>query len=75
MCGVAIHMALLPGDGNPYHSRVGIVAGFQGVNPQTKEIIPLHALRVSPTAIVLCLASERVPDAMRVLHAAFLERN
>ncbi len=37
--------------------------------------IPLLALRVSPTAVVIRLASERVPDAARALHAAFLERD
>jgi aspartokinase len=37
--------------------------------------IPLHALRLTPTAIVLRVSSERVPEAVRALHAEFLEKS
>jgi hypothetical protein len=36
--------------------------------------VRLNALRVTPNAIVVRVASERVEPAVRALHAEFLER-
>jgi aspartate kinase len=36
--------------------------------------IPLLALRVTPTAIIVRVGNARVPEAARALHAAFLEK-
>ena len=35
--------------------------------------VPLVALRVTPTALILRVAGRRARDAVRALHAAFLE--